>query len=100
MQLLRWSCGFQYNIRQWMVGRHRLISQSLPHCTDRWFGYPWRGFVLLPTRWVVERRFGWEARFRCLAKDQELLPETVAGLHCLVFACLMLAKAAILMPSI
>lgn len=58
-----------------------------------------RGFVLLPRRWVVERSFAWAARFRRLAKDYERLPETVAGLHFLVFACLMLAKAAPLLTS-
>ena len=49
-----------------------------------------RGFVLLPKRWVVERSFAWATRFRRLAKDYERLPETVAGLHFLAFACLML----------
>ena len=39
------------------------------------------GFVLLPRRWVVERSFGWAARFRRLARDYERLPETLAGLH-------------------
>ena len=34
------------------------------------------GFVLLPRRWVVERSFGWAARFRRLAGDYERLPET------------------------
>ena len=58
-----------------------------------------RGFVLLPRWWVVERSFAWAARFRRLAKDYERLPETVAGLHFLVFACLMLVKAAPLLPS-
>lgn len=48
-----------------------------------------RGFVLLPRRWVVERSFGWAARFRRLARDCERLPETLAGLHFLAFACLM-----------
>jgi transposase len=48
-----------------------------------------RGFVLLPRRWVVERSFAWVARFRRLARDYERLPETVAGLHFLAFACLM-----------
>ena len=39
-----------------------------------------RGFVLLPRRWLVERSFGWAARFAsCLA-----------GLHGLAFACLRL----------
>jgi len=51
-----------------------------------------RGFVLLPRRWVVERSFAWAARFRRLAKDYERLPETVAGLHFLAFACLMLHR--------
>jgi len=58
-----------------------------------------RGFVLLPRRWVVERSFAWATRFRRLAKDYERLPETVAGLHFLAFACLMLAKAAQLLQS-
>jgi transposase len=49
-----------------------------------------RGFVLLPRRWIVERSFAWAARFRRLAKDYERLPETVAGLHFIAFACLML----------
>jgi transposase len=47
------------------------------------------GFVLLPRRWVVERSFAWASRFRRLARDYERLPETVAGLHFLAFACLM-----------
>ena len=49
-----------------------------------------RGFVLLPRRWMVERSFDWAARFRRLARDYERLPETLAGLHYLAFACLML----------
>lgn len=44
------------------------------------------GFVLLPRRWVVERSFGWMARFRRLARDYERLPESLAGLHFLAFA--------------
>lgn len=51
-----------------------------------------RGFVLLPRRWVVERSFGWIARFRRLARDYERLPETLAGLHFLAFAILMLQR--------
>jgi transposase len=48
-----------------------------------------RGFVLLPRRWVVERSFGWMARFRRLACDYERLPERLRGLHFLAFAILM-----------
>lgn len=49
-----------------------------------------KGFVLLPKRWVVERRNAWAARFRRLARDDEQLAETFAGLHCVAFAILML----------
>jgi len=51
-----------------------------------------RGFVLLPRRWVGERSFAWMARCRRLAKDYERLPATVAGLHFIAFACLMLTS--------
>ena len=53
-----------------------------------------RGFVLLPRRWVVERNFAWAARFRRLARHYERLAKTVAALHYLAFACLMLANMA------
>jgi transposase len=51
-----------------------------------------RGFVLLPRRWVVERSNAWMARFRRLARDYERLPQTLAGLHFLAFAILMLTR--------
>src|SRR5262249_26826095 len=51
-----------------------------------------KGFVLLPRRWVVERSFGWTTRFRRLVRDYERPPATVAGLHFVVFATLMLAR--------
>jgi transposase len=53
-----------------------------------------RGFVLLPRRWVVERSFAWAARFRRLARDYERLSETLAALHYLAFAILMLGNLA------
>jgi len=51
-----------------------------------------RGFILLPKRWVVERSIAWIARFRRLARDYERLPGTLAGLHFLAFACLLLQR--------
>lgn len=53
-----------------------------------------RGFVLLPRRWVVERTFAWTARFRRLARDYERLPQTLAGLHFIAIAGLMLKRVA------
>jgi len=49
-----------------------------------------RGFVLLPRRWVAELSFAWAARFRRLSRDYERLPSSLAGLHWLAFATLML----------
>lgn len=51
-----------------------------------------KGFILLPRRWVVERSFAWAARFRRLACDYERLPETLAGMHFLAFAILLLKR--------
>lgn len=51
-----------------------------------------KGLVLLPRRWVVERSFAWAARFRRLARDYERLPETLAGLHFLAYAILILKR--------
>jgi transposase len=59
-----------------------------------------KGFVLLPRRWVVERSFGWMARFRRLARDYERLPDTLKGLHFLAFAMLMLTNFVQLMAFV
>jgi len=48
--------------------------------------------VLLPKRWVVERSNAWAARLRGLARDYERLAETLAGLHFVGFAILMLKR--------
>ncbi len=58
-----------------------------------------KGFVLLPRRWVIERDFAWLSRFRRLAKDYERLPETVAGLHLVAFATLMLTRMVTLLTE-
>jgi transposase len=53
-----------------------------------------KGFVLLPRRWVVERSNAWAARCRRLARDYERLAATLAGLHVVAFAILMLKRFA------
>jgi transposase len=58
-----------------------------------------RGFVLLPRRWVAERSCAWPARFRRLARDYERSPETLAGLHFLAFAILLLTRFVTLMAE-
>lgn len=51
-----------------------------------------KGFVLLPKRWVVERSFGWAARFKRLSRDYERLASTLAGMHWIAFTTLMLSS--------
>ena len=58
-----------------------------------------KGFVLLPQRWVMERSFAWATRFRRLVKDYERYARTLADLHVVAFACLMLKQAALLAAS-
>lgn len=53
-----------------------------------------RGFVLLPRRWVVERSFAWATRFRRVVKEYERYAQTLAGLHVVAFACIMMKQAA------
>ena len=55
-----------------------------------------KGFVLLPRRWVVERTFGWLARFRRLARDYERTADVLAGWHWVAFVTLMLHRLAVL----
>jgi len=62
----------------------RLEVVKLPEAT--------KGFVLLSKRWCVERSNAWAARFRRLAREYERLAETLAGLHCVAFAILMLKR--------
>ena len=57
------------------------------------------GFVLLPRRWVVDRRHAWLARFRRLARDYERVPQTLAGLHFLAFPILLLTRLVTLMAQ-
>ena len=48
--------------------------------------------VLLPGQLAVERGVALAGRFRLLAKDDERLAPTVAGLHYLEFSCLRLHR--------
>src|SRR5690348_11021260 len=76
-----------YNALRWLVqdaAQHGMHLEVVKHHEAK------RGFVLLPRRWVVERSFGWAARFRRLARDYERLATTMAGYHWIAFAILML----------
>ena len=51
-----------------------------------------RGIALLPRRWVVERSFGWMARFRRLARDYERLAQSLAGFHLVAVTIVMATR--------
>ena len=85
--------GYTGAIAEQMAADHgiQLIVVKRPEAT--------KGFVLLPKRWVVERCFAWAGRFRRLARDYERLADTLAGLHFLAFAILMLKNVVHLFSS-
>ena len=85
--------GYTGAIAEQMAADHgiELIVVKLPEAK--------KGFVLLPKRWVVERSFAWTGRFRRLARDYERLADTLAGLHFLAFAILMLKNVVRLFSS-
>jgi transposase len=64
--------------------RRRLEVVTLPEAT--------RGVGRLPRRWVAERSTAGMARFRRLARDDERLPQTLAGRHVLAVAIIMLTR--------
>lgn len=59
-----------------------------------------RGFVLLPRRWVVERTFGWMARFRRMARDYERTAEALAGWHWVAFVTILLHRLAPILDEV
>ncbi len=59
-----------------------------------------RGFVLPLRRWVMERGFAWATRFRTLVKKYEGCASTLADLHLVTFARLMLRKTALLITGL
>jgi transposase len=52
-----------------------------------------------PRCWVVERGFAWATCFRRSARDDERLATTLAALHFLAFACLLLHRFILLIWS-
>jgi transposase len=61
-------CALRYIVRcgcQW-----RMMPRDLP---------PWQVVYQQAQRWMVERSFGWAARFKRLSRDYERLASTHAG---------------------
>jgi putative transposase len=58
-----------------------------------------KGFHVLPTRWMVERTFGWLNRYRRLSKDYEFLPQTSETMIRVAMIHLMVRRLARIGPS-
>lgn len=50
------------------------------------------GVVVLPWPWVVECRFVWVTCFRRLVRDDEHVAETLAGVHVVAFAIVLVHR--------
>jgi transposase len=55
-----------------------------------------KGFVLEPSRWVVERTFAWITQCRRLSLDYEVLPKTSEALISIAMTRLMVRRLAVL----
>jgi putative transposase len=62
--------GYAGQLIEWTKNLGRWILEIVKRSDDM------IGFVVLPRRWVVERTFGWFAKYRRLSKDYEVLPES------------------------
>jgi len=58
-----------------------------------------KGFHVLPKRWIVERTFGWFGRYRRLSKDYEYLTQTSEAVIRVAMIHLMVRRLARLVPS-
>jgi hypothetical protein len=56
---------------KWVKSLYFWVLQTIKRSDDA------KGFTLLPKRWVVERTWGRLNWYRRLAKDYEILPETI-----------------------
>ena len=75
--LLSWVWG----VRKWQ-GESR----------DRAKSEDWRGFAVVPWRWIVERTFAWLGRYRRLKSDYERLPETTEAIIHIAMIRLMIRR--------
>ena len=80
--------GYRGQPIPWVKQEHDWALEIVSKSPDQ------RGFRVSPRRWVVERTFAWLGRYRRLAKDYDLLPETSEAWIYIAMTHLMLRRIA------
>ena len=80
--------GYRGHLVEW-VAQHMRFILRVPLRPDGW-----KGFVLLPRRWVVERTWAWLNQSRRLSQDYERLPKSSEAMIYLSMTRLMLRRLA------
>lgn len=71
--------GYAGQLIEWTKNLGRWVLEIVKRSDDM------IGFVVLPRRWVVERTFGWFAKYRRLSKDYEVLPHSS---ECMIYVAM------------
>lgn len=80
--------GYRGKLVDWVKEEHKWTLEIVEKPKEE------KGFTILPRRWVVERTFAWLGRYRRLAKDYDLLPQTSEAWIHLAMTHLMLKRLA------
>jgi len=80
--------GYRGKLVDWVQEQHEWTLEIVEKPEGQ------KGFSVLPRRWVVERTFAWLGRYRRLAKDYDLLPQTGEAWVYLAMTHLMLKRLA------
>jgi putative transposase len=70
LELIWADGGYRGQLIEWVKQEYGWALQIVEKPADQ------KGFSVLPRRWAVERTFAWLGRYRRLAKEYDLLPET------------------------
>ncbi len=82
-----WADGsYRGQLVEWVKNEHGWTLQIVEKLPGQ------KGFQVLPRRWVVERTFAWLGRYRRLAKDYDLLPQTSEAFIYLAMTHIMLKR--------
>lgn len=74
LQIVWADGGYEGALWVWIYTWFKIVLAIVKRAADQ------TGFVVLPTRWIVERTFAWLGRYRRLSKDYEHCPKSSEGM--------------------